>query len=167
MYRRERCHGWGKGGGTIGARAVAAAALRCSGTFRHELHWLAHAELVCSPPCAQPKQPSEGPARLARLPICLPGCPLPQMALLPAALNLAWVSVYYLVIFVLLNKRIQKRGYQNMCAGAAGRGCVLVADGAPRLSALALRPVRTCRRADAPHRSRLPPSSCSAGSRPW
>lgn len=38
----------------------------------------------------------------------------PQMALLPAALNLAWVSVYYLVIFVLLNKRIQKRGYQNM-----------------------------------------------------
>ncbi|KAL4422696.1 hypothetical protein ABPG75_008893 [Micractinium tetrahymenae] len=38
----------------------------------------------------------------------------PQMALLPAALNLAWVTVYYLVVFVLVNKRIQKRGYQNM-----------------------------------------------------
>ncbi|KAL4448970.1 hypothetical protein ABPG77_007687 [Micractinium sp. CCAP 211/92] len=38
----------------------------------------------------------------------------PEMALLPAVLNLAWVSIYYLVIFVLLNKRIQRRGYQNM-----------------------------------------------------
>lgn len=38
----------------------------------------------------------------------------PQMALLPAALNLAWVTVYYLAIFVVFNKRITQRGYQNM-----------------------------------------------------
>lgn len=37
-----------------------------------------------------------------------------QMAVLPAALNLAWVAVYYLIIFVAVNKRIQARGYQNM-----------------------------------------------------
>lgn len=43
-----------------------------------------------------------------------PSRPPPQMALLPAVLNLTWVSIYYLVIFVLLNKRIQRRGYQNM-----------------------------------------------------
>lgn len=46
----------------------------------------------------------------------LPARQLPQMALLPAALNLAWVTVYYLAIFVVFNKRITQRGYQNMCA---------------------------------------------------
>lgn len=37
-----------------------------------------------------------------------------QMALMPAVLNIVWVSSYYLFIFVVVNKRIQERGYQNM-----------------------------------------------------
>lgn len=37
-----------------------------------------------------------------------------DMAIVPAALNLVWVVSYYLIIFVLVNKRIQARGYQNM-----------------------------------------------------
>jgi hypothetical protein len=41
-------------------------------------------------------------------------CSWAQMALLPAALNIVWVAVYYLLIFVLFNRRIQQRGYQNM-----------------------------------------------------
>ncbi|EFN52360.1 hypothetical protein CHLNCDRAFT_138776 [Chlorella variabilis] len=37
-----------------------------------------------------------------------------QMAIVPAALNVVWVAIYYLLIFVIVNKRIQERGYQNM-----------------------------------------------------
>ena len=36
---------------------------------------------------------------------------LPQLAV-----NIVWVAFYYLVVFILVNKRIKARGYQNMCA---------------------------------------------------
>jgi hypothetical protein len=36
------------------------------------------------------------------------------MAVVPAALNLVWAVLYFLIVFLLFSRRIQERGYQNM-----------------------------------------------------
>ena len=51
-----------------------------------------------------------------------PACPallsrarsLPACVSLQVAVNLCWVCLYYAVVFVLVNKRIKERGYENM-----------------------------------------------------